>query len=199
MEFKGSKMILYLGLILACFLIAYFLIWLSFPEVKNNQKELIKERKTLEEKESTIAEFQRISGKYKKISKNLKIINQILPSEADQPLILIQLGALATQNKVEITNISFSPLKNSDKGVGILPVNINAKGSYLALKNFLESIATNLNIMEVQNLTLEVEEKVAEEKVKIYSFSLEIDVYTQELPKVEITPPSQPGEETTTK
>lgn len=197
MEFKGFKIFLYLGLVLVCFLIAYFLIWLSLPEIKNNQRELIKEKRTLEEKESTLTEFKRVSEKYKKNSKNLKTINQLLLPEPDLPLILIQLEALAAQNKIEIKNISFSPLEKSDKGVGILPVNLDTKGSYLSLKNFLEAIATNLNIMEVENIALQVEKKGAPEAV--YSSSLKIDVYTQALPKVEVAPPPKPEEEIPTK
>jgi len=113
------------------------------------------------------------------------------------PLILIQLEALAAESKIKIQNISFSPLEKSDKGVGILPVSLDAKGSYLALKNFLEAIATNLNIMEVKDIALQVEKKGAPEAV--YSFSLKIDVYTQALPKVEVSPPPKPEEEIPTK
>ena len=197
MEFKGFKIFLYLGLVLVFVLIAYFLIWLSLPEIKNNQRELIKGKRTVEEKENTLAEFKRVSEKYKKNSKNLKTINQLLLPEPDLPLILIQLEALAAESKIKIQNISFSPLEKSDKGVGILPVSLDAKGSYLALKNFLEAIATNLNIMEVKDIALQVEKKGAPEAV--YSFSLKIDVYTQALPKVEAPSPPPPEVETPTK
>jgi len=187
MEFKRVKIFLYVGLILFCALIGYFLIWPSLRDVKSNQ-ELLKTKLTLKEKKSeTLQEFQRVSKEYKKNSKNIKKIDQLLLPGPDLPLILIQLEALAVNTQVEIKSISFSVLEKSEKGVGILPVNLEVKGGYISLKNFLEAIAKNLNIMEVESITLKTG-KGPEAARDVYSFSLKINIYTQALPKVEIPP-----------
>jgi len=181
MKRRDIKILIYIGLILVCLLTAYFLIRPSILEVQYNQKDLKEKKLTLEKKEDYLQKFKEVSRKYKKNRGSIKKVNQLLLSEVNLPLILIQLEALATNTKVEIESIYFSPLEMSDKEIGVIPVTINTRSKYVPFKNFLNAIAKNLNIIEVENITLETERTM-------YLASLGLNVYTNVLPEVETAP-----------
>lgn len=195
MEFKNIKNLIYFGTILLCFLIVYFLIKPSILSVKDTQKELLRAQKILEQKEKALLKFKKVSGEYKKQRKNIQKMDKILLLEPDLPLILLQFWTLAGKSEVVLEDISFGALEKSEKGVGSLPASLVIKGRYSAFKDFLEAVAKNLNLMEVENITFKVKrEEEKEEEEKIYSFSLDINILTQALPKVEEKPPVEEEE-----
>jgi len=193
MVFKETRILIYIGLVAIAILVAYFLVWMPIQGIKENQK-LVAEKETLfQKREEFLSVFKRVAEEYKKNSDNIKNINKILLPKADLSLILIQLEALAAESRVEIKEISFATLEKSDKGVGVVPVNIKIGGAYGALKNFLEAVSRNMNIMEVGSLIFKAGKDTA---AGIYTFTLGIDVYVEELPKAEVVVPSNSTPET---
>lgn len=198
MRVKDIKILIYLIIFLFVFLIAYFLIKPAMIEIRNKKVEIKTNQKILEQKENTLLKFIKISAKYKKHKSDIKKMDQILLQKPDPLLIFIQLDALALNNKMAIKSISFGNLELSDKGVGVLSADITAEGTYSSFKDFLEAVAKNLNLMDIETMSTEVEKvkiiKKGEEEIKIYSFSLTVNIYTKEIP-VEEKPQKPPETE----
>lgn len=191
MGVRDIKILIYLILLLFIFVVAYFLIRPAMIEIKNKKVEIKTDQKTLEQKESTLLKFQRVSAKYKEHKSDIKKMKQILLPKSDPLLALIQLDTLASDSKMVIKAISFGELELSDKGVGVFPASITVKGTFPAFKDFLDAVAKNLNLMDVETISRTKEE---EEEAGIELFSLKINIYTKEVPAEE-KPPETEGVE----
>lgn len=176
---KNINTYIHLGIVIVIFLITYFFVYPAVLEVKNNKKDLLISQKTIEQKENTLSKFKEVSVKYKAAQSDFQKLNQMLPSEPDIVSQLIQIETLTGNNGLIMEDISFGSWQASKENqVGILPVNLEVTGSYSAFKNFLEAIAKNLNLMDVEAISFQPS-KEGEEK---YTFSLVINTYTENLP-----------------
>lgn len=197
MESKNIKRYIYLGTALLLFLISYFLLYPLILEVRNTKKEIAISEQTLQERKEILGDLKAITEKYKKKEKDFQKIDGMLFPEPDLISLLIQFDNLASKNGMIMDNISFGNLEASDKKVGIFPVNLEISGSYNSFKNYLEALAKNLNLIDVETISIQMksqekEMKPGEKEMKtqeegesdgMYSFSLKVNTYTQKMPK----------------
>lgn len=184
-EQKNIKTYIYLGIILVIFVIAYFLVYPAVLEIKNTQKDVLVAQKTLDQKRDTFAKFKEVSEKYKAKKADLGKIKQMLSPEPDIVFQLIQFEALANNNGMIMDNISFGNLQAAEKGeVGVFPIDLKVNGSYVAFKNYLEALAKNLSLIDVETINFQIGEAIEEKEIKEgYSFSLKVNTYTEKMPE----------------
>lgn len=195
MKPRTIKTLIYLVLILIGVLLAYFLILPSVTTIRETKTELLKKEKTFQKKKEVFDRFQEVSRKYEKHTSDINKIDQLLLVEPDLPLILIQLEALATNNKVVIEQIVFSSLTQSQQGIGALPVTLKIYTfNYRAIQRFLAAISKNLNMMDVKSISLSASEDPRSEEMRL-EVTLIVDVYTQASPRITIAPEPKTEEE----
>ena len=179
---KEIRLLVYFIIVVLIFCVVYFLIYKkAFTEnLQKNRQELYALQKFLGEKEKTLEEFNKVAANYKLKEKSLGKINQLLLQKSENKLlVLIHFDLLAAQNGMAIENFSFEPIESSESGVGILPVNLTVKGTYLNFKEFLDDISESIPLMEVSKISFSSDSGSS----KIYSFSLRIDIYTEDIPE----------------
>ena len=175
---KEIRLLVYFIIVVLIFCVVYFLIYKkAFTEnLQKNRQEFYALQKFLGEKEKTLEEFNKVAANYKLKEKSLGKINQLLLQKSENKLlVLIHFDLLAAQNGMAIENFSFEPIESSESGVGILPVNLTVKGTYLNFKEFLDDISESIPLMEVSKISFSSDSGSS----KIYSFSLRIDIYTE--------------------
>jgi len=184
MEKKGQKVIniknfIYLA---ETVLIVAFFYFSIYPMAKEQIPEKIKEeltaRKTLEEKEATTKKFDSIAKEYKSLSSQTSKIDEIISSSADLPKMLYLFQLLATNNGVAMEGISFGSVGDAkgEAGVSVLPATFRVNASYRVFKNYLDSLANNIPLIDVNSISFNTKEEGG-----IYSFSLEVNTYIEKI------------------
>lgn len=182
---KKIKTYIYLGLSLIIFLVVYFFVYPAVLEVKNTQKEILVLQKTLDQNQETLAKFKEVSEKYKAKQGEFQKISQILSPEPDIIFQLIQFETLANKNGMVMDNISFENIQTTEDGkIGVLPINLQVSGDYFAFQNYLEDLAKNLNLIDVESISFQpIQESTETVKIaKGYAFSLKVNTYTKTVP-----------------
>lgn len=117
-------------------------------------------------------------------SEVLRQVDDALPLEQNTPSLLVQFGAAAAANSVNIDSIAFAEPKTSPGGqiptTGlVVPMDVSLMvraPSYYEMKRFLGSVEGSLRLMDVQSITLSSAEKAE------MSFSIQLRVYTYQPP-----------------
>lgn len=189
MPSKNIKKYIYCGAVILIFAIVYFLIYPSILGVRDIQKEVVIAKKTLEEKKSIAEDLQGILTKYNAKEEDFKKLDGMVSPSPDLISLLIQFDKLALESGVIMEEISFEKLvESSSKNFGVFPVNLKISGSYDCLKNYLEAIAKNLSLMDVETVEVSGDSESM-------SFSLKVNTYTEEMPEVQEEEKEGAGEE----
>lgn len=197
------RLLIYLLILAVIFCVAYFLV---YPKLKNARRAQIDYSiysKLLKEKEDSLEKFNKVAAVYKQKKSDFKKIDQLLLEETnDKVFLLVQFEILASMNNMTMESFSFSEITSSEEDLGILPVNLSVRGKYTDFKNYLDSIAKNLPLMEVESIQF----SPSGERSNLYTFILEISIYSKEVPNIQTqnqgtgntTNQSQSGSATTT-
>jgi hypothetical protein len=102
-------------------------------------------------------------SKYNNVSQIREEVNLILPIEVNIPLALNQFTGLAEMNKLKMQSIDIKPLavrqsvrqqSSFVRGIGVVRLSSSLVGDYDSLKNFIKSLETNINLMDLVNLNI---------------------------------------------
>lgn len=161
--------------------------WLGYREIFNKviKNELVKKKtelyaysKILKEQQETLDEFNKLAASYKNKREIFLKINESLLDKEKRKLEIINFFSLvAAKSGVSVEVTSFGELKQGGEKVGALPVNINVKGNYQNLKNFIGNLSLSLPLSEVETLSLP-----ALGGDKIDSYSMQVIIYTENVP-----------------
>lgn len=203
-EQKNITTYVYLGFILIIFVVVYFLVYPAIMGIKDIEKSKLALEKELSEKEQTLTKFEEVAVRYKEKKGDLAKISQMLSSEPDLVFQLIQFENLANMSGMVIEDISFEDLTAAEKAsVGIFPINLKVSGDYANFKNFLDAIAKNLNLIDVETISFQptqdnqqgmapaaIEGEGSGEEMSseittpnTYTFSLKVNTYTEKMPE----------------
>lgn len=173
---RDFRLLIYLAILALIFCASYFGIYPALIETKKTKQEYSAYKKLLQDKEETLEDFNEAAAIYKKNSDFKKIDQLLLEEVSDKIFLLVQFEVLASKNNMATENFSFGELASGDGNLGIIPVNLSVKGGYSNFKKFLDSIATNLPLMEVASIQF----SPSGESSNLYNFLLTVNVYTKE-------------------
>ncbi len=138
------------------------------------------------EQGAATAQIQRLVADYQGLASIQDTLSLLIPQEEHAPQALNQVTNIAKANNLDIQSINtqklpFQPKKPGQtslliKRVGVLRVDIQLSGTYEALKAFIQTIETNIRIMDVQRIDIATQS----DPNKPYLFNVTIDTYYQE-------------------
>lgn len=177
---KEVKLLVYFLIIAIIALFSYFLIYPTLNKVKTTQGDFAQYNKLLKEKEETLQAFNELAATYKKQKSYFQKIDQaMLGKTNDKILLLVQFEVLASKSNMTMESFSFGELASGGSELGVLPVTLSVKGKYSDFKNCLDAISQNLPLMEVENIQF----SPSAEASSLYTFMLEVNVYSEEAPQ----------------
>jgi Tfp pilus assembly protein PilO len=146
-------------------------------ETQNRLTTIENERAYLNSIEGSVAAAQSIPPEV------LEQVDKSLPREQDIPSLLVQFGAAAAANSVNIESIAFVETKGAEgqttpQGL-VVPMDVNLvvrAPSYFEMKRFLTAVENSLRLMDVQSINLSGGD------LKEISFSIQLKVYTYQPP-----------------
>jgi len=190
---QDSKIInysLYFLLLGFIFLISYYFIRPLIFETKKVQAEFAAYQGLLKEKEETLEEFNRVAVSYKEKKSEIDKINEMVLPEPNMIYTLVQFETIASRSGMVMKNISFGSIQDSaDSSFSVFPVNLSVEGTYENFKNFLDTVARNIFLMDVSQISFSETETPG-----MYIFSLEVDTYTFKTSQEKTSETEQPEE-----
>jgi Tfp pilus assembly protein PilO len=146
--------------------------------------ELVSKTEFLTKQQAAIDGVQKLLAQYQGVARLSDSLSMALPSKENVSSILSQITAIAQSSGVAVQSvgITYLPLKPANasislaRGIGTLRLNIEMAGSYASLKRFLQSLETNIRVMDIQNLTIN---PVGRSDQDIFGYSLNVDTYYQ--------------------
>ncbi|MDD4879327.1 MAG: type 4a pilus biogenesis protein PilO [Candidatus Omnitrophica bacterium] len=147
----------------------------SFRKLGELKKEIIKEKETLKKDEALIASKSQLQARLAAAQERLKVYENAMPRYSEMPGILQKIAEVAYENKVKI--IKVEPLRTdksepakpkaapakpgakpeAKKPASIymeIPIQVEVKGGYHALGQFINGVETAVNIMSIGDIEI---------------------------------------------
>ncbi|MFA6322915.1 MAG: hypothetical protein WCX71_05635 [Candidatus Buchananbacteria bacterium] len=170
LTFINYNTLLTVGLVVLIFVLAYFIVLKpKYQAIAANSNDNITYLQSEKNKrQSYLTQLKDISSRFHQINQEeISRLKITLPNNSDIAGLFVQFQELATQNKLALSNISFSETapaqtENSESAgtdqiltrVKKLNVSLNlvgtGQGSYGELKNFLAALENNLRLFDIQ-------------------------------------------------
>ncbi len=187
---RALSLILSAGLVVASLFIYATLISPEYAEVKNLRGEFFSKSDLLNSQKTSIDQVRKLIAQYQGVAKLGESLSLALPEDESVSSIMSQINAISQASGLTIQSvgINYLPAKQatvkltSAKGIGSLKLDLKLAGSYSALKNFLQSLETNIRIMDMQSLKIESVQSIAQSKAgtqDLFNFTLSVNTYYQ--------------------
>lgn len=118
-------------------------------------------KKKLDEQKAKLAEIEdlntvlgELNRQFGAVSPQAQKINIALPTDKQSAELVLQFSAMASQNGLNLRQVSFSEIQNPKTKSGYVPfeASLTLGGSYEGLKAFLVALEQNLRILDVKLL-----------------------------------------------
>lgn len=174
----------YLVLPLILFIAAVAIIfWILLPLWASTQAalELKKENENnLAQREKLTANLERLIGQYNERANDLASFSKAIPAGQNIPELLINLEALASENGLIFSGVSFKPKDFKASNVKTLIMEIKVKGSYSAFQNYLKAMEKSLRFFDVTSISFNgVAPGQANVNLNNLEFNLSVNTYYQ--------------------
>jgi len=178
--------------IIICFflilLIAFFLIWPKYQELKGIEAEIKVKKTELQYSEEYFSKLNQVSQRLKGYEAQLAKIDFALPSDASLSLLSLmnflqeasfqnglvfkEFGSYSIASPKPAATTPGSPETELPAKIKEIRLNFEVSGLYSALKNFLIALEKSAKIIEVESISFSFEEG------EIFSFALNIRTYS---------------------
>lgn len=182
---RALSLLLSAGLLLVSLVVYALLIRPEYEMVRQFRGELASKTALLEDQKISITQVQNLLAQYQGVVKLGDSLSLALPAEESLSSVMSQLNAIAQLSNLSIQSVSASylPIKPSAAGIssakntGTLRLDFKLFGPYAAFKKFLQSLETNVRIMDLRNLKITPEGTKA--NPDLFSYNLTVDTYYQ--------------------
>ncbi|MDP3901898.1 MAG: type 4a pilus biogenesis protein PilO [bacterium] len=157
----------------AALLIGALVFYANFisPEYDNIQElrgNLAAKTKLFDGQKEIIDRVSDLLSQYQSAARLQEIISLVLPLGADTASLFQQIYSLGQNSGLQMISLSLSQPSSDSSGLGMVRINLGLRGSYNALKSFLQTLETNIRIMDVNHLTIRDD-----------TYNLSVDAYYQ--------------------
>jgi Tfp pilus assembly protein PilO len=181
---RAASLLLTAVLFVASLFVYATLIRPEYNTVTLLRGELTSKTDFLAKQQAAISDVQQLLAQYQGVARLSESLSMALPNKENVSSILSQITAIAQSSGIAVQSvgITYLPLKPANasislaRGIGTLRLNIEMAGSYAALKKFMQSLETNIRVMDVQTLTID---PIGRSDQDLFSYSLNVDTYYQ--------------------
>ena len=176
-------------LLSAALIVVSFVIYASFirPEyeaIRLLRGELRAKTEAIEQQNALIAQVQQRFQEYQEVSRFSDTLSLALPEEASVSSVMAQVNAIAQASGLSLQSVGINYLTvspptgrlSSARGIGTLRLNLRLLGSYAGVKRFLQTMETNIRLMDVQTLQIT---PVGKSNQDLYLYNITVDTYYQ--------------------
>ena len=177
-----------LALLLATIGVYALLLRPAYAQINQLRGDLASKRDAVETQTKIVAQVKELLDRYQSVAGVQQGIAPALPDTVSYPTLIEQVTGLAqfSQLSVEGVSLALLPFKQvSEAGtgagvlvIGVVELTVNLAGSYEALKLFLQTIETNIRVMDIVRLAVTGPGKGG------FAYTLTLDAYYQSLPKL---------------
>lgn len=158
-----------------------------YAEIKNKRTEIVGRLELINKYETSIKQIQKILSEYQNISQFAETISSILPPEQNVSQSVNQISGLAKINNLiinflSVQQLAITPSSKPDliRGRGVLRLNFALTGSYENFRKFVQTMETNISLMDLVSLKIEPKTETGLKSVKDnFSYAMAVDTYYQ--------------------
>jgi len=158
-----------------------------YAEIKNKRTEIVGRLELINKYETSIKQIQKILSEYQNISQFAETISSILPPEQNVSQSVNQISGLAKINNLiinflSVQQLAITPSSKPDliRGRGVLRLNFALTGSYENFRKFVQTMETNISLMDLISLKIEPKIETGLKSVKDnFSYAMAVDTYYQ--------------------
>lgn len=153
-------------LLIAALAVYVILVAPEYERINVMRGELAARSQVFEEKNSIISRVKDLIAQYQGTARIQDTISFTLPKQENAAAITQQLSGIASVTGVIIQSMSLQPQAlrptratgggESVKAVGVSEINLRLVGSYESVKTFVQSVETNIRLMDVVSFRAEV-------------------------------------------
>lgn len=179
-------------LIIAALVVFFDLVQPAYQSAQELKAEKISKQNFLDNQKATLSQVQDTIAAYQGSGNPQALASLALPAGKDESEIVHQIGVLASQYQLPIQSMTVSTpgakstqarskneLSSSSslvKPVGVLNIQIRLAGSYANFKSFLESLESNIRIMDIGGVAVT---PVGKPNQDYYTYDLAVSSYYQ--------------------
>ena len=187
---RALSLIFSAGLVVASLFIYATLISPEYADVKNLRGELSSKSNLLNNQKISIDQVTKLFAQYQSAAKLGESLSLALPEDESISSIMAQINAISQASglAVQSVGLNYLPAKpaaitlTSAKGIGSLKLDLKLSGPYSGFKNFLQSLETNIRIMDMQSLKIDPAQSSAQSRAgsqDYFNFTLSVITYYQ--------------------
>ncbi|MEW5805609.1 MAG: type 4a pilus biogenesis protein PilO [Patescibacteria group bacterium] len=172
--------------------------WKSVGEIRI---QLAERQAVVKRLNQLIQKFREQLAMFDNLDQQVSLVGKALPTSLKIPELLVSLEAIAQENEVGFSHISFTVLESdrvenselrefSAPGTGQetgpypIAITLDGAGNYLGMKKFLQGVETELRLIEVRNLEIIPVKKTGEfDEATTFNFKLNLEAYSIKKPQ----------------
>ena len=149
----------------------------EFKEVQQLRAMLAAKTQLLENQKTIIAQIQNLLDQFKGAVQLQQTVSMALPTNEDAAAIVQQINAIANANGLVVQAFGLNPLALSPTKLGSVRGTLRLIGAYDGIKKFLQSLETNVRVMDLVSLRLEQGSKANQD---VYAYTVVFNAYYQQ-------------------
>jgi len=181
---RALSLLLSGGLIVVSLVIFVILVGPAYEEVLQLRNELAPQTILLLDTQQDVSRVQSLKAQYQNSERIIASLDDNLPPQELVASLMSQINAISRSSGVTMRaiGISYLPVRPSTvrlsfaRGVGTLRLELASVGNYSSLKRFLQLLETNIRVMDVNALSIDL---AASSNQDIYNYSVTVDTYYQ--------------------
>jgi len=175
-----------LALLLATIFVYSILLRPAYQEINQLRGDLASKSDILDNQTRVVEKVKELLDEYQGFSSLKQAVSLTLPNSEAYPDLINQISGLSRASNLNLDSISLNPLPYNESFslsngnvpvVEIMQVTIDLTGSYESLKTFLQTIETNIRVMDLVRLTITPDSQTGGD----FSYNLVINAYYQSL------------------
>lgn len=126
-----------------------------FSDINTTKQILSEKQKVYDKVESRVNRLKKIKAEYQKLGKEVKKVNEMLPSKPEFPKLLVEMEALIRKSGVALSRISYASPKVAEgkQGLQKYSINLSFSAGYETFKNFLRLQQKEIRLMDIESIS----------------------------------------------
>lgn len=187
----SSKRLVSMGLALIIFIAAFVFyssfIKKEFTDIEQLRGEVAAKTQLLAEQQNAVSQVRSLLQQYEGVAQLQQTISLSLPQAEDLAMVVAQFNAIANNSGVSIDsiNVAAAPIQSTASSslvysYGVSKFNLKVVGSYESFKSFIQSLETNVRVMDVKSIKLGAT-SIGGQKTQqnIFNYDLTVEAYYQ--------------------